>query len=82
MRIGGCGLLCMSALLRRRTKAATETSVVGRFAFGGRAILPAAGFQQGRAALKGGCGQDWPPSKTKRIHYPPCRSPTFSTQTP
>jgi putative oxidoreductase len=29
---------------------------------GGRAILPAAGFQPASGRLKGGCGQNWPPS--------------------
>jgi len=31
----------------------------------GRAILPAAGFSAGSSRLKGGCGQDWPPHKSK-----------------
>src|SRR5580700_7542715 len=35
----------------------------------GRAILPAAGFQPALAASKGGCGQDWPPHKSKLTHY-------------
>ena len=47
--------------------------VAGQFAIGGRAILPAAGFQPALAAQKGGCGQDWPPSKAILCKLTHCR---------
>jgi len=43
----------------------------------GRAILPAAGFQPAQAASKGGCGQDWPPSKGPHHIWWPASHPAL-----
>jgi hypothetical protein len=42
---------------------------VGQFGFGGRAILPAAGFSAGSGRLKGGCAKIGRPPKSKLAHY-------------
>jgi len=53
----------------RRGRAHPGIRVVGQFGFGGRAILPRGPLRgrlsAGSGRLKGGCGQDWPPSKSK-----------------
>jgi hypothetical protein len=58
---------------RGRTLELITRRVVGQLGFVGRAILPrvpsGGGFQPVLAALKGGCGHDWPPSKIKLTRY-------------